>query len=347
MSHREPVRRIGSGRLLNRDMWDDGWDPKNMFMKNEKLEPERSEFAFRTSTNAVTRERDTREVGRDREPNRDRDIPRERDDRYERRSFGRDFGDRDSQGRDRTERNERIHPMDRQRDRRYGNDRRRTYGEPEEPEWFSGGPTSQHDTIELRGFDDIPEEKNAKGKKQSPSQKKRGKKIGTDKDDKVTGENSSAVPKGRSTPTVMDQPMNAVHAPHSPISEQNEEQGTNGKERSDTSDSAITEPSEMIDRSDNIKSRDDNPPDFNLDDFLKSDTFPGVPGLLSVSLTFFSNCKKNQKFHFAFADFTKLSCLRKSDFGLLIEEALWIFNLKNINYIKVIKNFITHYNSSR
>lgn len=23
----------------------------------------------------------------------------------------------------------------------------------EEPEWFTGGPTSQHDTIELRGFD--------------------------------------------------------------------------------------------------------------------------------------------------------------------------------------------------
>jgi hypothetical protein len=42
---------------------------------------------------------------------------------------------------------------------------------------FLGGPTSQHDTIELRGFEDIPEEQVARGvpKKQSPSQSKVGK----------------------------------------------------------------------------------------------------------------------------------------------------------------------------
>lgn len=37
------------------------------------------------------------------------------------------------------------------------NDHRRRYNDRsntcEEPEWFSGGPTSQNDTIELRGFD--------------------------------------------------------------------------------------------------------------------------------------------------------------------------------------------------
>lgn len=290
ISHREPVRRIGSGRLLNRDMWDDGWDTKNMFLKAEKLEPDRPEFAYRTNNAAATRERDTRDVGRDREPMRERDNARDRDDRsdrYERRSFGRDFGDRE-QVRDRgggNERNERGHPMDRCRDRRYSNDRRRNYGEPEEPEWFSGGPTSQHDTIELRGFDE-PEEKSktSKTKKQSPAQKKRGKKAIGGKDEKGQSGDGSAVPKGRSTPTAMDQPMNAVHAPHSPISEQDEEQTENGKERSDTSESAITEPSEINERCDTAKSRDDNHPDFNLDDFLKSDTFPGVPGLLTVSI---------------------------------------------------------------
>jgi hypothetical protein len=43
--------------------------------------------------------------------------------------------------------------------------------------FFLGGPTSQHDTIELRGFEDIPEEQVAHGvsKKQSPSQSKAGK----------------------------------------------------------------------------------------------------------------------------------------------------------------------------
>ncbi len=30
--------------------------------------------------------------------------------------------------------------------------------EEEEPEWFSGGPTSQSDTIELRGFEDARRE---------------------------------------------------------------------------------------------------------------------------------------------------------------------------------------------
>lgn len=37
----------------------------------------------------------------------------------------------------------------------YNNDRgRRQYRNAEEPEWFSGGPTSQNDTIELRGFEE-------------------------------------------------------------------------------------------------------------------------------------------------------------------------------------------------
>jgi Nucleocytoplasmic shuttling protein for mRNA cap-binding EIF4E. len=48
----------------------------------------------------------------------------------------------------------------------------------EVPIWFfPGGPTSQHDTIELRGFEDIPEEQVARGvsKKQSALQSKIGK----------------------------------------------------------------------------------------------------------------------------------------------------------------------------
>lgn len=40
-------------------------------------------------------------------------------------------------------------------DRRRGRDER--IEEEEEPEWFVGGPTSQHDTIELVGFDEDPE----------------------------------------------------------------------------------------------------------------------------------------------------------------------------------------------
>lgn len=89
---------------------------------------------------------------------------RDTDERYERRSFGRDF----DMNRDK----------DKERERHIGrgnsryNDRRRISNEnrEEEPEWFSGGPVSQTDTIELRGF----EESDKIGKKKpSPAQKKR------------------------------------------------------------------------------------------------------------------------------------------------------------------------------
>ena len=40
--------------------------------------------------------------------------------------------------------------------RHYRNDYRRRESASEEPEWFSAGPTSQTDTIELRGFEEPP-----------------------------------------------------------------------------------------------------------------------------------------------------------------------------------------------
>lgn len=296
VGHREPVRRIGSGRILTRDVWDFRPD-------TEKLEPDRPEFSFRAGATggAPMRDRDVRdvrEVGRDREGlrdrERDRDNMRERDERFERRSFGRDFGDRErdrdrGDRMDRNDRHDRSHPMDkdRGRDRRYGNDRRRTYSnqrEIDEPEWFSSGPTSQHDTIELRGFEDIPEDKalnnnNVKGKKQSPAQKKRGKKNVLDKDEKQN--ESTAGPKGRSTPTPTDQPANLAPAPHSPISEQNEPPSTpSSKKKNDAEKNSLTASN---DNGNANKTQNENQPDFNLDDFLKSDNFPGVHGLLTVS----------------------------------------------------------------
>ncbi|CAL1673079.1 unnamed protein product [Lasius platythorax] len=300
VSHREPVRRIGSGRILTRDIWD-------FRSENEKIESERADYGFRSGTAASgpLRDRDNRDnrdgKERDRERDirereRDRDSLRERDERFERRSFGRDYGDRGERDRDRgdrgSERNN--HQTDRDKDRgrekRFNNDRRRTYSDNrdsmDEPEWFSSGPTSQHDTIELRGFEDIPEEKavsssgNSKNKKQTPAQKKRNKKNAAEKDDKPN--ENSAGPKGRSTPTVMDQPLNAIPAPHSPISEQTEQSSIKSKEN-DISESTVTEPttSESAENSSANQNQEDSHPDFNLDEFLKSDTFSGVSGLLT------------------------------------------------------------------
>lgn len=269
------------------------WDFRS---DNDKLDSDRSEFNFRPGGGPL-RERDNRDSGRDRDMMRDRDSIRDRDDRndrFERRSFGRDFGDRD-RGMERNERNQQNdRDKDRGRDRRYGNDRRRTFNDSrdnEEPEWFSSGPTSQHDTIELRGFEDIPEEKmnnnntSIKGKKQSPAQKKRAKKA-AEKEEKKE-ENNSAGPKGRSTPNSMEPQMNIVTAPHSPILEQNEQEPPVSKEKQDDSKSTTNteQSSEDAEKLNNTcsqsQSQESKPPDFNLDDFLKSDTFPGVTGLLS------------------------------------------------------------------
>lgn len=286
------MRRIGSGRILTRDIWD--FRPEN-----EKLEPERADFAFRSASGGGASMRDGRDARDGKDNLRDRD--RERDDRgerYERRSFGRDYGDRD-RGAERNHQTERE--KDRGRERRFSNDRRRTYSEnrndADEPEWFSSGPTSQHDTIELRGFEDIPEEKvvsNSKSKRQTPGQKKRGKKSSAEKDEKL-GQESSAGPKGRSTPTTMDQPMNVVAAPHSPISEQDESSSLAQKANHDSSESAVTEQScETTDNSATAnQNREDSHPDFNLDEFLKSDTFPGVPGLLTVRFTLESSFRRS------------------------------------------------------
>ena len=268
------------------------WDFRS---ENDKLDSDRSEFSFRPGGGGPLRDRDNRdnrEAGRG-DLMRDRDNLRDRDDRsdrYDRRSFGRDFGDRD---RDRgLERNERNQQNDRDkdrggRDRRYGNDRRRTYSdqrEVEEPEWFSSGPTSQHDTIELRGFEDIPEEKTnnntTKGKKQSLAQKKRAKKV-AEKEEKQN-ENHSFGPKGRSTPNSMEQHINVCAAPHSPILEKNEEPSPRPKEKSDDSKTTSSEQNpDDTEKSSASQKQEAKPPDFNLDDFLKSDTFPGVPGLLT------------------------------------------------------------------
>lgn len=265
------------------------WDFRS---ENDKLDSDRSEFSFRPGGGGPLRDRDNRdnrEAGRG-DPMRDRDNIRDRDDRndrYERRSFGRDFGDRD-RGLERNERNQQNdRDKDRGRDRRYGNDRRRTYSdqrEIEEPEWFSSGPTSQHDTIELRGFEDIPEEKinnnTTKGKKQSPAQKKRAKKA-AEKEEKQN-ENHSAGPKGRSTPNSMEPQINVGAAPHSPILEQNEQQSPHPKEKSEDRKTTSSEQnSNVTEKSSAGQNQETKPPDFNLDDFLKSDTFPGVPGLLT------------------------------------------------------------------
>ncbi|XP_071093743.1 eukaryotic translation initiation factor 4E transporter-like isoform X2 [Haliotis cracherodii] len=102
----------------------------------------------------------------------DRDQGREREYRGVRDRYDRD--DRRGSGNptDRTfERSDRYHSSSYDNNRsnynRFSRDnrgnRRGRYVEEEEPEWFSAGPTSQSDTIELRGFEKEPEEDTGHG----------------------------------------------------------------------------------------------------------------------------------------------------------------------------------------
>ncbi|NWV00945.1 4ET factor, partial [Upupa epops] len=81
---------------------------------------------------------------RDSRDARDRDRDRERD--YKEKRFRREFGD-----------SKRI----------FGERRRNDSYTEEEPEWFSAGPTSQSETIELTGFDDKILEEDHKGRKRT------------------------------------------------------------------------------------------------------------------------------------------------------------------------------------
>ncbi|KAJ8956303.1 hypothetical protein NQ318_015039 [Aromia moschata] len=136
--------------------------------------------------------------------------------------------------------------------------------ELEEPEWFSGGPISQTDTIELRGFDES-EKPNGK-KKLSPSRVKRAKEWSKKKTDTTQaaagpGEKEAEQagggagggagdPTGRSTPG----PQGAEQPSQEP-----QQQQTKSGETTEGGKSAS-----MSDQS------------FNLDDILKCDSIPGL-----------------------------------------------------------------------
>ncbi|KAI4454790.1 eukaryotic translation initiation factor 4e transporter [Holotrichia oblita] len=136
-----------------------------------------------------------------------RDTDRERDERYERRSFSRES--------EPNRPNKSKEGGFTRNGARY--DRRRISNESreEEPEWFSEGPMSQHDTIELRGFDDaersgVAPSSSSNKKKMTAAQKKKAKERGA-KNVENSAQNSSKEdvgkqegPGARSTPTLLE-----------------------------------------------------------------------------------------------------------------------------------------------
>ncbi|XP_044762842.1 eukaryotic translation initiation factor 4E transporter-like isoform X3 [Coccinella septempunctata] len=204
----------------------------------------------------------------------DNDYYRNQDDR---RPFRRDFDI--SRDKDKQQRNSMG---------RYGN-RRISGGEKdEEPEWFSGGPMSQNDTIELRGFDESDRGGMGGGnkKKLNSSQAKRvrewAKKKGGASEDKPEEDqqqqqhaengqkpqNQQADTKGGESETKQDG-GGAVNGPRNDNVEKNQDQdqqNDNDKEnRQGHNPPSTTGGMEII-----------NENSFIFDDIFKCDTFPGL-----------------------------------------------------------------------
>uniref|UniRef100_A0A2C9KJI6 Eukaryotic translation initiation factor 4E transporter n=1 Tax=Biomphalaria glabrata TaxID=6526 RepID=A0A2C9KJI6_BIOGL len=202
---RPPARRIGSGRIQidrensrdfsglrdrfddrdreytwnrDRDVRDRDWDRDRDVRDRDRDVRDRDRDVRDRDRDARDRDRDLRDGDWDR----DKDRRFERSDRF-RRASDREFPERDRRERDFRDRGDRV---DRDRGFDRSGPRRKPYGRDEkEPEWFTGGPTSQNDTIELRGFEREKEEhdrddsdsvfKNDVKKQSSPTEEKSGK----------------------------------------------------------------------------------------------------------------------------------------------------------------------------
>lgn len=215
------TRRIGSGRIL-RDPWD----------FNDKLDSGDNEYSYRSQQRNNNNDRDDK-FG----------------DKYERRSFGRDFDIRDRENNNKD--NRRINK---------GYERRRISDrEQEEPEWFSGGPLSQNDTIELRGFDDDKPSR----KKLSPPNLKRAKEV-KKKSEPVLASSNGEERREQETRTVPEQ--NVASAP--PVGDQNEKPAKD-EEKDNKVDTEKTETGGVVNALADEHS-------FNFDEILKCETIPGL-----------------------------------------------------------------------
>lgn len=214
----DQVRRVGSGRLMMRDMTTAPW---------EREEGERD--SFRDSFRGTNRERE------------ERTIPRSNDSRYERRSFNRDNFHSDVK----RERDDRFIYDKREDNRRSNNRYSRRFDKEEEPEWFSGGPTSQLETIELRGFDDPPKRN---GNVSSKSEKWSS---GSRSPQESWREHPSTTSPANDSPTVSSTPT---------VNHDEEQQEKESNEKSEEHE--------------NMTSLDHA--DFNFDEFLKFESIPDI-----------------------------------------------------------------------
>ncbi|XP_050442719.1 eukaryotic translation initiation factor 4E transporter-like isoform X2 [Adelges cooleyi] len=160
---------------------------------------------------------------------------------------------------------DRYRNYDRFNNKSSGNyDKRRndSYRSQEEPEWMTDGPTSQNDTIELRGFDDPPTDKSKKPKKSKTSARAKKNSIDSTSTD-VTTAAKGTNDKLKKTKKEKDEDKKKK----STTDKSNEESDDQTKKSSDSISG-----NEFIQAYDaEHKTNDSAFNDFNIDDFLKPD----------------------------------------------------------------------------
>ncbi|XP_068242106.1 eukaryotic translation initiation factor 4E transporter-like isoform X2 [Palaemon carinicauda] len=225
-THREiPARRIGSGRISRRDDID------------VPVAGERREIG-RRGEREIERDRETEQRRDPRDWRSKADQRYEREERFDnrRRFFEEEEG-------------EPKRPNHRDRERRYQDRKRMSRNEEEEqPEWFTGGPTSQNEFIELVGFDDIPEEGSSSSKPQSKRERRRSKK------DRDGGSRKGS---RSNTPVIIEESVDRK----SPKEDQKDHQNVNDERRQlqpQWTKPMVVEPT-----------NDQEMPDFNIDEFLE------------------------------------------------------------------------------
>lgn len=182
----------------------------------------------------------------------------------------------------------------------HGDHRRRMYESRsqalEEPEWFSGGPTSQNDVIELRGFDDPPASET-----KSPAEYDDNFDENADYDennDEQFGDNNKATEddqnarssssrltgwtKGNSSDLGFERHGSESSAKLSSDSNNNKDaDGTKNSSQKTKKRSTDGESGNDGDAEDNSNDVNKNEENFNFEDFLKLDS---ITDLLSVSV---------------------------------------------------------------
>lgn len=137
--------------------------------------------------------------------------------------------------------------------------RRHYHDRNEEPEWFSGGPTSQNDTIELRGFEDYT----SGACQDSPSSRN----SGDADEDKVTADDESDTEKSNDANDKSNDNNN---------NNKNDKVG-NDESTADKTNNYEPEDIEVANAEPKPNKKDDN---FNIEDFLKVDN---LTDLMTVS----------------------------------------------------------------